>query len=86
MDSIQIRQRRAAGRLEVAGLVCVSTNFGVQYRGHGPFFSRWVESSPLVQQAYAWGARNCEIHFAQCLGPWQPPSGVVMPTYLPETG
>lgn len=40
----------------------------------------------LVQTMYAWGARNCELHFAQVRGAWQPPAGVVMPTFMPETG
>ena len=44
MDSIQIRQMRAADRLEVAELICVSTNFWYQSRGHGPFFSRPVDA------------------------------------------
>jgi ribosomal protein S18 acetylase RimI-like enzyme len=40
----------------------------------------------LIQFAYDVGAKNCEIHFAQSLGPWQPLDGVVMPTFMPETG
>jgi len=32
------------------------------------------------------GARNCELHFAQVLGDAQPIAGVVMPTFLPESG
>jgi hypothetical protein len=34
---------------------------------------------------YYWGARNCEIHFAQVRGEYWSPSGVVMPTFMPET-
>jgi GNAT superfamily N-acetyltransferase len=40
----------------------------------------------LVQTMYAWGAVNCDLHFAQARGPWTPPDGVVMPTFMPETG
>ena len=40
----------------------------------------------LVKQAYAWGARNCELHFCQVRGDFQPFRGISMPTFLPETG
>ncbi len=40
----------------------------------------------LVQQLYKWGLRNAEIHFFQCRGEAQPLKGVVMPTFMPETG
>lgn len=39
----------------------------------------------LVRQLYAAGGRNCEIHFAQCRGQWVVPSGISIPTFLPET-
>jgi hypothetical protein len=35
---------------------------------------------------YALGAKNCELHFGQVRGPWTAPTGVVMPTFMPETG
>ena len=40
----------------------------------------------LVQTMYGWGAVNCELHFAQSRGTWTPPTGIVMPTFMPETG
>lgn len=40
----------------------------------------------LVSTMYEWGAKNCELHFAQVLGPASPVEGVVMPTFMPETG
>ncbi|MAS93690.1 MAG: GNAT family N-acetyltransferase [Verrucomicrobiales bacterium] len=40
----------------------------------------------LIDAAYSWGARNCEIHFAQVRGEAQPVNGIVMPTFLPESG
>jgi len=40
----------------------------------------------LVRTMYEWGARNCELHFAQTRGAWTPPAGIVMPTFMPETG
>lgn len=40
----------------------------------------------LVRTAYAWGARNVELHMAQCLGCCPPRRGVSFPTFLPESG
>ena len=56
------------------------------FRGLRPVFLLPVDAAHAVKTAYSWGARNCEIHFAQCLG--EPPStkGVIMPTFMPETG
>ena len=45
-----------------------------------------VLSRKLLKTAYAWGARNCEIHFAQRRGAYRPFDGVVIPTFMPETG
>lgn len=39
----------------------------------------------LIENAYAMGARNCELHFGQVLGAAQPVAGVVMPSFLPES-
>jgi GNAT superfamily N-acetyltransferase len=57
-----------------------------KHRGRSPVFLVPVEAADLVQRLYAWGAKNCEIHFAQVRGAWTPPRGIVMPTFLPETG
>ena len=56
------------------------------HRGRTPVFLVPVERAELVQTLYRWGARNCEIHFAQIRGAYQRPTGVVMPTFMPETG
>ncbi|MCP4095865.1 MAG: GNAT family N-acetyltransferase [Planctomycetaceae bacterium] len=55
-------------------------------RGRSPVFLIPVARSELVKTMYEWGARNCEIHFAQVRGNWATSSGVVMPTFMPETG
>jgi hypothetical protein len=55
-------------------------------RGQTPVFLLPVECQRLVQNAYAWGAKNCEFHFAQIRGEYHPFRGVVMPTFMPETG
>ena len=56
------------------------------HRGDTPVWLIPSERITLVQQMYAWGARNCEIHFAQVRGHWSCPQGIVMPTFMPETG
>jgi hypothetical protein len=50
-----------------------------------PVFLAPSECTALVQTLYAWGARNCELHFSQVRGDYRQPSGVVMPTFMPET-
>ena len=55
-------------------------------RGRQPVFLVPVESAGLVRQLYDWGAKNCEIHFCQVRGHFHPFQGVVMPTFMPETG
>ena len=54
--------------------------------GRTPVLLAPVTAGRLVKQLYDWGARNCEMHVAQSLGPTQHPAGVVMPTFLPESG
>ena len=55
-------------------------------RGTQMVFLVPVECDRLVQQAYCWGARNCELHVAQVRGEFQPFQGISMPTFMPETG
>jgi GNAT superfamily N-acetyltransferase len=55
-------------------------------RGLAPMFLVPVDQGELVRTLYSWGARNCEIHFAQVRGRFQPFDGIVMPTFMPETG
>lgn len=40
----------------------------------------------LVERMYRLGARNCELHFAQILGQVPQVQGIVMPTFMPESG
>lgn len=56
------------------------------YHTGRPVFLIPVECQSLVQTMYALGAKNCELHFAQVRGAWKAPGGVVMPTFMPETG
>lgn len=73
-----MREQKDAAALILAELgVC---------RGLSPVFLVPVDQSELVRTLYSWGARNCEIHFAQVRGRFQPFNGIVMPTFMPETG
>jgi hypothetical protein len=56
------------------------------HRGRAPVFLVPVDRPALVGQMYEWGARNCELHFCQVRGEFQPFRGISMPTFLPETG
>jgi hypothetical protein len=56
------------------------------HRGRTPVFLVPVECGDLVQTLYGWGIRNCELHFAQVRGAFSPSTGIIMPTFMPETG
>ncbi len=45
-----------------------------------------MQATQLVRQAYAWGARNVEIHIASVRGNCPPLRGVSLPTFMPESG
>jgi GNAT superfamily N-acetyltransferase len=68
---------------EAAALILRGLN---SYPGRSPVFLIPVEKSELVHQMYDWGAKNCELHFCQVRGDFQPFAGVNMPSFLPETG
>jgi GNAT superfamily N-acetyltransferase len=54
--------------------------------GRSPVFLIPVECSQLMQTIYWWGGRNVETHFAQVRGRFDGFNGVIMPTFMPETG
>jgi GNAT superfamily N-acetyltransferase len=39
----------------------------------------------LVKTLYGWEARNCETHVHQARGEWVAPTGIMLPTFMPET-
>ena len=55
-------------------------------RGTSPVFLIPTHKTVLVAELYRWGCRNVELHFAQVHGASQPPQGVIMPSFLPESG
>ena len=40
----------------------------------------------LAQTLYQWGAKNCELHLSQVRGNSQLSSGVIVPSFMPESG
>lgn len=66
-----------------ASLVVAQLN---QFRGETYVFLVPTDNTDLVAMMYRLGARNCELHFGQSLGPAPEIQGVVMPTFMPETG
>ena len=68
---------------DAAALILAELN---HHRGRGPVFLIPADRPKLVQQVYAWGGKNCEIHFAQVRGEFRPFEGIVIPTFMPETG
>jgi GNAT superfamily N-acetyltransferase len=57
-----------------------------QQRGGSPVWLAPAHRGELVRQMYALGFRNCEIHLLQVRGEAQELRGVMMPTFMPETG
>ena len=56
------------------------------FKGRTPVWLVPVSATQLVRQAYAWGARNVEIHLASTLGSMPSTTGITLPTFLPESG
>ena len=73
----------ARTQADAAALILAELN---HHRGGRPVFLVPVECADLVKTLYGWGARNCELHFAQVRGRFDGFHGVVMPTFMPETG
>ena len=68
---------------QAAALLLAELN---RLRGEKVIFLVPAEYAGLVQRAYGWGGRNCELHLAQVRGNFQPFAGVRLPTFMPETG
>ena len=57
-----------------------------EHRGGAPVFLPPSDRPGLLASLYALSARNLELHVAQVRGAVQRPTGVVLPSFLPETG
>jgi len=51
-----------------------------------PLFLIPMGKKEIVEQVYEWGGRKVETHLFQVRGEYKPFNGVVMPSFLPETG
>lgn len=69
---------------DVSGLALISQELNL-FRGRSVMVMVPANHNNLVRQLYAYGARNSELHFAQCRGQWVAPVGLMIPTFLPET-
>lgn len=56
------------------------------HRGRSPVWLVPSRCRTLVDAMYALGARNCDLHASQVLGEEFPHSGILFPTFMPETG
>lgn len=72
-------------RTEEAALALIISQLN-RYAGRQPVFLVPADQPSLTRRLYDLGARNCELHFAQVLGEKQPVEGIVMPTFMPESG
>ena len=73
----------ARDELIAAALVRGELNF---HRGRSPVWLVPSCSRTLVDMMYAIGAKNCELHISQVLGDYVTETGIVFPTFMPETG
>jgi len=72
----------ARDEMLAAALVRGELNF---HRGRSPVWLVPSCSRKLVDAMYAIGAKNCELHISQVLGDYTPETGIVFPTFMPET-
>jgi len=56
-----------------------------RHRGRSPVFLVPMDRPALVRKMYDWGAKNCELHFCQVRGNFQPFKGINLPTFVLET-
>ncbi|WP_166824636.1 GNAT family N-acetyltransferase [Thalassoroseus pseudoceratinae] len=71
-------------RNEAAAVALIHAGFNA-FPGRCPVCVIPMDQQVLVRQMYGWGAKNCEMHFCQVLGEFQPFRGVNIPAFLPET-
>jgi hypothetical protein len=72
----------ARDEILAAALVRGELNF---HRGRSPVWLVPSCSRTLVDAMYVLGAKNCELHISQVLGDYTPETGIIFPTFMPET-
>lgn len=65
-----------------ASLILAELN---RYPGKSPVVLVPSAQRELVDTMLSWGAKNCEIHVNQCLGSWVESTGLLFPTFMPES-
>jgi GNAT superfamily N-acetyltransferase len=73
-------------RREETSLALIHHELHHSRRGQSLVFLVPTSSSTMVKELYLWGARNIEIHFSQALGKTAGTTGIVIPTFMPESG
>lgn len=71
---------------QIMALACHELN---RHLGRSPVTLVPAACPNFVAMMYSFGATNCELHFSQILTNGQPvplPAGIVIPTFMPETG
>ncbi|CAI1960357.1 GNAT family N-acetyltransferase [Serratia entomophila] len=74
------------GHSEEIALELIGWMLDRHHRGETPVVLVPARRSALSQVLLQWGGRICELHVAQVKGHAQQPGGVVMPSFLPESG
>ena len=67
---------------QATGLLCAGLN---RYKGRTPAWIVPSCASETLKVLYSLGAKNFEINVSQVYGKAQPATGIVMPTFMPET-
>ncbi|MCL2306115.1 MAG: GNAT family N-acetyltransferase [Planctomycetaceae bacterium] len=67
---------------QATGLLCAELN---QHKGRTPAWIVPSCASETLKALYSLGAKNFEINVSQVYGTAQPATGIVMPTFMPET-
>ena len=71
-------------KTETAALALIERELNF-HKGRMPVMLIPMEKQQMVRHMYQLGAKNCEMHFCQVRGEFQPYQGVNMPSFLPET-
>ncbi|HGM5491951.1 TPA: GNAT family N-acetyltransferase [Serratia fonticola] len=74
------------GYSEEIALEMLGWMLNCHHRGTTPVVLVPAQRPALSQVLLRWGGRICELHVAQVKGQAQQPGGVVMPSFLPESG
>lgn len=72
-------------RTEEQGIALIRSELN-QHRGCSPVWLVPSRCRTLVNAMYDFGAKNCDLHISQVRGTEFPQTGIIFPTFMPETG